>query len=65
MLYEVITTVNSLGVQHDGVWNEGGGSPGERHGGFGSPIDDNPDFIWESDAHIVPEGYVAEVRIPF
>jgi hypothetical protein len=59
-----VFTVNPLGVQHDGVWNEGGDS-GSRRGGFGSPIDDNPDFLWESDAHIVAEGYVAEVRIPF
>jgi hypothetical protein len=59
-----VFTVNPLGVQHDGVWNEGGGS-GSRRGGHGSPIDDNPDFLWESDAHIVAEGYVAEVRIPF
>ncbi|MEJ2206472.1 MAG: DUF5916 domain-containing protein [Gemmatimonadota bacterium] len=59
-----VFTVNPLGVQHDGVWNEGGNSGGRR-GTFGSPIDDNPDFLWESDAHIVAEGYLAEVRIPF
>jgi hypothetical protein len=59
-----VFTVNPLGVQHDGVWNEGG-SAGRRGGGFGSPIDDNPDFIWESDATISEEGYFAEVKIPF
>lgn len=63
-----VFTVNPLGVQHDGLWNEGGGSTG--HGGrgrgnFGQPIDDNPDFLWDSDAAITEWGYQAEVRIPF
>ena len=40
-----IFSVNPLGVQHDGVWTEGGGG---RMRGFGPPIDDNPDFLWES-----------------
>lgn len=59
-----VFTVNPLGVQHDGVWNEGGASSGHR-AGFGDPIDDNPDFLWESDAHITEWGYQVEVKIPF
>ena len=59
-----IFSVNPLGVQHDGIWNEGGGSAGQR-GGFGPPIDDNPDFIWNSSARITEWGYEAEIRIPF
>jgi hypothetical protein len=59
-----IFSVNPLGVQHDGIWNESGGSAGRR-GGFGPPIDDNPDFLWDSGAHITEWGYEAEIRIPF
>ena len=60
-----VFTVNPLGVQHDGLWNEGGGSTGQRHGGFGSPIDDNPDFLWDSDGGITDWGYQIEIRVPF
>ncbi len=56
-----VFSVNPLGVQQDGIWNEGGG----RHHGFGDPIDSNPDFLWESDGHIRDWGYEIEVRIPF
>ncbi|MDH5589285.1 MAG: carbohydrate binding family 9 domain-containing protein [Gemmatimonadota bacterium] len=59
-----VFTVNPLGVQQDGIWNEGGGSAGRR-GGHGPPIDDNPDFLWESDGEITEWGYQMEVRIPF
>lgn len=58
-----VFTVNPLGVQHDGLWNEGGSSG--RRGGFGPPIDDNPDFLWDSDGHIRDWGYEAELRVPF
>ena len=58
-----VFSVNPLGVQHDGIWNEGGSSG--RRGGFGPPIDNNPDFLWESDAELTDEGYRIEVRIPF
>lgn len=58
-----VFTVNPLGVQHDGLWNEGGSSG--RRGGFGPPIDDNPDFLWDSDGHIRDWGYEAEIRVPF
>ncbi len=60
-----VFTVNPLGVQHDGLWNEGGGSAGRRHGNFGQPIDDNPDFLWDSNGAITEWGYQVEVRIPF
>jgi hypothetical protein len=60
-----VFTVNPLGVQHDGLWNESGGGTGMRRGGFGSPIDDNPDFLWNSNGHMTEWGYEAEIRIPF
>ncbi len=55
-----VFSVNPLGVQHDGVWNEGGG--GRR--GMGGPVDDNPDFLWESAGVLAEWGYSVEVRIP-
>jgi hypothetical protein len=60
-----VFTINPLGVQHDGLWNESGGGTGQRGRRFGSPIDDAPDFLWWSDAHVTDWGYEAEVRIPF
>jgi hypothetical protein len=55
-----VFSVNPLGVQHDGVWNEGGGG-GRR---MGPPIDDNPDFLWESAGQVAEWGYAIEVRVP-
>ena len=52
-------TVNPLGVQEDGLWVEGNG------GGMRGPIDDNPDFIWESHGVVHDGGWTVEVRIPF
>ncbi len=57
-----VFTVNPLGVQHDGIWNQGG-SAGRRDN-FGPPIDDNPDFLWDSDGLITDAGYQVELRIP-
>lgn len=57
-----VFTVNALGVQHDGLWIEGKES---RHGGFGDPIDDNPDFLWDSSGRLEDWGYAVEIRIPF
>ena len=57
-----VFTVNPRGVQQDGVWSEGGGG---MRGGFGPPIDDNPDFLWDADAAITADGYQVEMRIPF
>lgn len=54
-----VFSVNPFGVQHDGIWNEGGGG---RH--MGPPIDDNPDFLWESSGELADWGYQLEVRIP-
>ncbi len=54
-----VFTVNPLGVQRDGIWDEG--SEGRR----GPPIDDNPDFLWESHGRVTDEGWIAEVQIPF
>lgn len=60
-----VFTVNPLGVQHDGLWNESGGGTGQRGRGMFSNIDDSPDFLWDSDASITDWGYQAEIRIPF
>jgi hypothetical protein len=60
-----VFTVNPFGVQHDGLWNESGGGTGMRGRGMHSPIDDAPDFLWDSDAHVTEWGYEAELRIPF
>ena len=63
-----VFTVNPLGVQHDGLWNEGGGSAGHGRmgrGRFGQPIDENPDFLWDSEGAITDWGFQAEIRIPF
>lgn len=57
-----VFTVNPYGVQHDGMWSESGGG-GRRN--FGPPIDENQDFIWDSEARVTGEGYQVEVRIPF
>ena len=57
--------VNPLGVQADGMKNEGAGlflpgqhiEPGQN--------DLSPDFIWQSRGHLTDYGYEVEVRIPF
>jgi hypothetical protein len=51
--------VNPLGIQTDGLWIEGFRGRGPV------PIDFNPDFIWDSDAHVTEDGWVAEIRIPY
>ncbi|MFW6206107.1 MAG: DUF5916 domain-containing protein, partial [Gemmatimonadota bacterium] len=51
--------VNPRGIQADGLWVEGA----ERR--FGPPIDFNPDFLWESAAEVTPDGWSAELRIPY
>ncbi len=57
-----VIRINPLGVQQDGLWVVG--SARER-GGFGPPIDWNPDFVWESSGAVREWGYEIEVRIPF
>lgn len=57
--------VNPLGVQADGMKNEGAGlflpgqhiEPGQN--------DLSPDFIWQSKGHLTDYGYEVELRIPF
>jgi hypothetical protein len=53
-----VFTVNPYGVQHDGLWAEGGQSR------WGPPIDSSPDYIWDSAARRTDEGWFAEIRIP-
>lgn len=59
-----VLMVNPLGVQQDGLWVEGGGGRG-RGGGFGPPIDWNPDFVWESGGQLHEWGYSVELKVPF
>jgi hypothetical protein len=63
-------SVNPYGVQQDGIWLEGGSSGHRGGGSFGGsfsrpPIDDNPDFIWDSGGRLTDQGYQVEIRIPF
>lgn len=56
--------VNPIGIQADGVKNEGGGfTPGSNV----SPgqTDLSADFLWQSKGHVTPWGYEVEIRIPF
>ncbi len=53
--------VNPLGIQADGLWIEGM----RRRPGSSVSIDFNPDFVWESDARVTAEGWVAEIKIPY
>lgn len=57
-----VFVVNPYGIQQDGVWFEG--RQGRRGGGFGPPIDWNPDLIWESHGRIEEWGYAVEMKIP-
>ena len=50
--------VNPFGVQGDGLWVEG-------QGGYGDPIDWSLDLLWDSQGRRTPDGWVAELRIPF
>lgn len=54
--------VNPYGIQTDGLWVEG---LVRGEGGPPIPIDFSPDFIWDSEARVTPDGWVAEIRIPF
>jgi uncharacterized protein DUF5916/cellulose/xylan binding protein with CBM9 domain len=54
--------VNPYGVQQDGIWIEGGGG---GRGRFGPPIDDNPNFLWDSGGRLYDWGYSVEMKIPF
>jgi hypothetical protein len=50
--------VNPLGIQQDGIYNEGAGRRREERTDF------SPDFLFESRGRLTPEGYVVELRIP-
>lgn len=58
--------VNPLGVQADGILNEGNRS---SVNGFGAAIQDtvdfSADFVFQSKGRITADGYEVEVRIPF
>jgi len=53
--------VNPLGIQTDGIWQEGR----ENRGAGGLPIDFNPDYIWSSAGRVDGDGWTAEIRIPY
>jgi hypothetical protein len=57
--------VNPLGVQADGIKNEGAGSfnPGQNIAPGQNDL--NPDFTWASKGRLTEWGYEVEVRIPF
>jgi hypothetical protein len=58
--------VNPLGVQADGILNEGNRS---SVNGFGAAIQDtvdlSADFVFQSKGRLTADGYEVEVRIPF
>jgi hypothetical protein len=59
-----VFTINPMGVQHDGLWNEAGGGAGQRgRRRMGPPIDDSPDFIWESSARLTGDGWEPEAEV--
>lgn len=64
----LLFSVNPFGVQEDGVWSDGfgGGAGGASSGGrFDGSVDLNPDYVYQSRGHVLDNGYVVEVRIPF
>jgi hypothetical protein len=52
----LLFAVNPLGVQSDGVFNEGAGD---------HLTDLSPDFIFDSRGHVTAAGFEVELRIPF
>ncbi len=46
--------LNPMGVQQDGIWTEGNNQP-----------DYSFDMLWNSDAKLTPQGYMAFFEIPF
>lgn len=52
--------VNAAGVQYDAILDSGGGG-----GGPGGPGDNSWDAVWYSAVRVTPEGWVAEMRIPY
>ena len=64
----LLSAVNTLGVQEDGVWSDGvGASAGGQNSNTrtDTSIDLNPDYVYESRGHLTDWGYEVEVRIPF
>ena len=51
--------VNAAGVQLDAVQSDGGGGPGP------SGMDESWDAIWTSEVRTTPEGWIAEIEIPY
>lgn len=63
-----VFAVNPLGIQADGTITEANQSRSVSFGGSTlarDPADLSSDFVFQSKGRVTPEGYVAEVRIPF
>ncbi|MGH7531626.1 MAG: DUF5916 domain-containing protein [Gemmatimonadales bacterium] len=64
----LLFAVNPLGVQEDGVRSEGiAGAAGGQNAGFrfDGVVDLNPDYVYQSQGRVTPQGWEVEVRIPF
>ena len=64
----LLFAVNPLGAQQDGVRSEGlAGTAGGQNAGFrfDGVVDLNPDYVFQSQGRVTPQGYEVEVRIPF
>jgi hypothetical protein len=60
----MVFAVNPLGVQADGIKNEGGGyTPGAPY--MTGQVDLSPDYLWDSKGRLTEWGYEVEIRIPF
>lgn len=62
----IVFGVNPLGVQSDGVLNEGTQSGVTGYGGaVRDTVDLSADFVYQSKGHLTDYGYEVEIRIPF
>ncbi|MFW6200821.1 MAG: DUF5916 domain-containing protein, partial [Gemmatimonadota bacterium] len=57
--------INAAGLMGDGILGGGGGGPGGPGGGGGGGVNKSWDGIWEARTTIRPDGWSAEIEIPF
>ena len=57
--------INAAGLMGDGLMGGGGGRGGFGRGGFGGGANKAWDGIWEAQTSRRPDGWSAEIRIPF
>ena len=63
-----VLSVNPLGIQSDGVLNEGSQASGGGLGttrSFRDTVDLTPNFVYQSKGQVTDFGYQVEVRVPF